>query len=117
MPSLIYCIPSGSATSDYLQAAQDAGCGQITKGVPIGLQRYYNGSPLPTVVTVPDPPFDQASANQTTLRDLIAQSLGSNKAYVASNPTNLQLAAQVKALTRQVSALTRLLLGSLDEVD
>jgi hypothetical protein len=43
--------------------------------------------------------------------------LAANRAFVASTPTTAQATAQVKALSRQVNGIIRLLLGQLDGTD
>lgn len=49
-------------------------------------------------------------ANAQTLRDKAAQALAKNATYLAlASPSTAQNAAQVKALTRQVNAVIRLL--------
>ena len=53
--------------------------------------------------------------NRTNITAKGLQALVDNKAFLAlSSPTNAQNAAQVKALTRQVNGLIRLVLGQLD---
>lgn len=54
-------------------------------------------------------------ANETTIRDKATAALTDNKTFLAlSSPTNAQVVAQVKALTRQNNALIRLLLQRFD---
>lgn len=56
--------------------------------------------------------------NETTIRDAAEQALAANRTFLAlTNPTNAQVVAQVKALTRQNSALIRLALGRFDAAD
>lgn len=58
------------------------------------------------------------TANGDTLRSQAAQALAANRTYVAlASPTNAQVAAQVKALTRQNNGIIRLLLNQLDGTD
>ncbi len=57
-----------------------------------------------------------ASANADELLGKAGQALDINAAFLAlAAPTNAQNAAQIKALTREVSAVLRLLLGRLDD--
>lgn len=64
------------------------------------------------------PPVDQSPANEQTIRDAARQALAGNRAYVAiNNPTAAQTTAQVKALTRQMNGVIRLLLGDLSGTD
>jgi hypothetical protein len=47
-----------------------------------------------------------------------AQALAANSEFLAlTSPTNAQSVAQVKALTRQVNALIRILIDALDTTD
>lgn len=56
--------------------------------------------------------------NAGTLRSRAEQALATNTAFLANpTPTNAQTLAQVKALTRQSSALTRLALAKLDSTE
>lgn len=66
------------------------------------------------VEAVPTP----AMLNEATLLDRAAQALTVNRAFLdLASPTNAQTLAQVKALTRQVSALIRLQLRALDDIE
>lgn len=54
-------------------------------------------------------------ANAATIRAQAQTALTSNATYIAiASPTNAQVAAQVKALTRQMDGVIRLLLAQLD---
>lgn len=56
--------------------------------------------------------------NATTVRDKASTALADNKAFLAvASPTNAQVVAQVKALTRQNNALIRLALNRFDATD
>lgn len=56
--------------------------------------------------------------NEATIRDRATQALSTNTTFLAiTSPTNAQVAAQVKALTRQNQGLIRLLLGRFDGTD
>jgi hypothetical protein len=64
------------------------------------------------------PPVPPERANENTLRDNLRQALSDNKAFLAiASPTNAQLLAQIKPLTRQVDALMRIALGQFDGTD
>ena len=59
----------------------------------------------------------QSDANAETLRQKAAAALDSNATFLANtSPTNAQVSAQVKALTRQVNALIRLQIRSLSDI-
>lgn len=56
--------------------------------------------------------------NEKTLRDSAAQALATNRTFLAiTSPTNAQVSAQVKALTRQNNGIIRLLLQQFDGTD
>lgn len=59
-----------------------------------------------------------AEANRTTIEQQARTALNGNAAFLAiATPTAAQNAAQIKALTRQVNGLIRLVLGQLDAVN
>lgn len=56
--------------------------------------------------------------NRATLQQQAQAALAANRTFVAiASPTNAQVAAQVKALTRQNNGIIRLLLGQFDGTD
>lgn len=57
------------------------------------------------------------AVTRQTIEDAARQAIAANKAFVASTPTAAQTTAQVKALSRQVDGVIRLLLGQLDAAD
>lgn len=76
-----------------------------------------NTSPAGFTDTIEFNPGTQG-ANQATLEDLARQALVTNRTYVAiASPTAAQTTVQVKALSRQMNGLIRLLLGQLDGTD
>lgn len=57
-------------------------------------------------------------ANATTLRERADTAMANNRTYLAvASPTTAQNTAQIKALTRQNTALIRLVLNKLDGLD
>lgn len=59
-----------------------------------------------------------AEANRDTIETQAAAALAANAAFIAlASPSAAQNAAQIKALTRQVNKLIRLVLGRLDGTD
>lgn len=58
-----------------------------------------------------------AETNANTIRDRARTALAANATFLALGaPSNAQVVAQVKALTRQVSGLTRLTLAQTDDI-
>lgn len=56
--------------------------------------------------------------NEVTLRDKARQAIASNDAFLADpSPSNQQVITQVQRLTRQNTALIRLVVGALDSTD
>lgn len=84
-------------------------------------QSYALVGGVPTTVWTPTPKTaeqqaaDTAATNGATIRTQAATALDTNATYLAiAAPTNAQIAAQVKALTRQSNGLIRLTIGQLD---
>jgi len=76
------------------------------------IETYKNGQLTgTTTVTVPD-----GDVNADTLRDRAAQAIAANQTFLGlASPTNPQTVAQVQRLTRECTALIRLMLGLLDD--
>lgn len=56
--------------------------------------------------------------NEQQIRDSAGQALAGNRTYIGlASPSAAQTAAQVKALSRQMNGLIRLVLGQLDGTD
>lgn len=82
-------------------------------GLEVIATRTKNGG---TVEYRPKPGSAAERAHQ--LDERLGQAIGSNSVFLALvSPTNVQVVAQVRALTRQVNAMLRLQRGELDEVD
>lgn len=78
------------------------------------IETYENGK----LIHVEEVPDDPVQVNRATLVDRATQALATNATFLAlASPTNAQTLAQVRSLTRQTSALIRLLLGRLDSTD
>jgi len=64
-----------------------------------------------------DLPDDPIQVNTDTLHARCHQALSTNAAFLAlASPTNAQTLAQVKVLTRECTALIRLLLNQVDDI-
>lgn len=76
-------------------------------------ETYQNGQLVSSrTVTIPD-----EGVNALTLQQRVQAALDANATYLAiASPSNAQVAAQVKVLTKECNALIRLLLGKLDDV-
>lgn len=58
-----------------------------------------------------------AEGNRSTLSDRARRALADNATFLAIGaPSNAQVLAQVRALTRQMNAVIRLQIGSLDDI-
>jgi hypothetical protein len=69
-------------------------------------------------VALPRVPLDRSDEYASKLREQALAAHAANRTFVALNsPTNAQNAAQIKALTRQMNGVIRLLLGQLDGTD
>ena len=63
-------------------------------------------------------PEGAASVNEKALRDKAATALTANQAFLdLASPSNAQVLAQVRLLTRQINALIRLTVKQLDSTD
>lgn len=62
-------------------------------------------------------PLPVPEINRRTILTAARQALQANADYIASTPTNAQVAAQVKALSRQVNRLIRLVTDQVDSTD
>ncbi len=79
------------------------------------IEEYDQDGNLIRTRTVAD---DPAMVNGDTLRAQAVQALADNRTFLAiASPTNAQVLAQVKALTRQNQGIIRLALGLLDGTD
>lgn len=68
--------------------------------------------------TVAPPTFTAEETNAATLREKATQALTANNTFLAlASPTNAQVLAQTRTLTRECSALIRLALNLLDTTD
>jgi hypothetical protein len=72
--------------------------------------------PDSNVAAVTSATLDATSANARQIETASRSALAQNKAFLAlASPTNADVLAQVKALTRQMNGVIRLLLGQLDD--
>lgn len=72
-----------------------------------------------TLACLSEEPIPTAEdTNAATLRDRAQQALAANATFLANaSPTNAQVLAQTRLLTRQTSVLIRLVLNLLDSTD
>lgn len=113
----------------YVQVSTDAADKEIHGGpfvvdpdsvpdAPDGRQWMTEAAARAAGYTYPVPVVPPEETNAATLRDKITVGLAANVAYLAIGaPSAAQVAAQVRALTRQNIALGRLVLGRLDAID
>jgi aspartate-semialdehyde dehydrogenase len=86
--------------------------------VTFGPGGYDPSKPDSNVRSVEQVPVPLDEANRRVIETRGRQALEANATFLAlPNPTNAQNAAQVKALTRQVNGVIRLVLGALDGTD
>ena len=73
----------------------------------------------PAVVQAVQQRMESRNANEETLRNQAITAMQGNRDFlnIAGTPTNAQVLAQVKALTRQNNGIIRQLLGFLDGID
>ncbi len=83
---------------------------------PPGVRWVAEASALAAGYVEPPPPAEQVNAK--TLQDRTNQALALNATYLStSSPSAAQVAAQVRRLTQECSALIRLVNGALDSTD
>lgn len=73
----------------------------------------------PAVVSAVQQRIESRNGNEETLRNQAIVAMQGNRDFlnIAGTPTNAQVLAQVKALTRQNNGVMRMLLGLLDGTD
>ena len=80
----------------------------------VPMERYENGVLVDTTLV----PVPRELVNADAIRATALNALAANRTYVAlATPTAAQTTAQVKALTRQMNGVIRLLLNQLDGTD
>ena len=88
----------------------DAGTVTVERDGQVVESRPLTAAELDVYVNQP-----KAEANRTAIEDKAAAALTANATFLAlTSPTNARTLAQVKALTRQNTAIIRLLLNKLD---
>lgn len=89
--------------------------------IGVSTKTYYNqvfnkqGQVVSEEIVVIDSTIED---NDRTLRERAQNALANNNTFMnLTAPTNAQNAAQIKALTRQMNAIIRLVVGALDNTD
>ena len=109
-----YVIVSTDNTDLVIKAGPILWDGQTTLTLPSGTKAILSSA----AGAYSFPPPSAAVTNTATLQSKASSALDTNITYLAiASPTNAQVTAQVKALTRECTALIRLLLGQLDTTD
>jgi hypothetical protein len=119
--------------NEYADEATRVACGYVkvvdaVKPADTGTGTFVRSLELvdgvPTVVwserqfTADELAGKRAQDNGDAIREQAALAVQANKAFLGlASPTNAQVVAQVRSLTRQSNGLVRLTLGLLDEVD
>lgn len=104
---------------DLAQLSTELGGAELTAtttGTQTVIESYVTQTALAAAVAAHIAPDRVAlDANEATIRSQAGQALATNGAFLAfNNPTNAQVVAQVKALTRQNNGLIRLALRRFD---
>lgn len=82
-----------------------------------GPDGFDPAKPNSNVIDTADVPIPAEQENADTLRARATAALAANANYLAiATPSNLQVAGQVRTLTKECNALIRLLLGLLADV-
>lgn len=96
------------------------------KGGPILAQAGFDPGPGRKLISEAEaaaggytfPARPAAEVNADDLRDRARAAIATNLTFLANgSPTNAQVVAQVRALTRECTALVRLLVGQFDTTD
>jgi hypothetical protein len=97
--------PADTATTTHDRTVE------LLEGVPTVVWTERNKTPDELAA-------ETATMNRTTIEQQAATALTDNATFLAlGTPTQAQVLAQVRALTRQTNGLIRLVLGQLDAVD
>lgn len=90
--------------------------GVTVLNLPSGQQSMLESNAIAAGYTYP--PDDPSVVNVVTLRQRAGAAIAANITYLAiASPTNAQVAAQVRLLTRECTALIRLALSLTDSTD
>jgi hypothetical protein len=83
------------------------------------LEVEFESDLTPAVVSAVQQRMESRNANEETLRNQAIVAMQGNRDFlnIAGTPTQAQVLAQVKALTRQNNGVMRMLLGLLDGTD